>query len=411
MLILAVNVVWAAAFFGYANRSTKPLVAGGEIVRSEAPATGTTARLQAVSVAGQTNLAAKTSNAPAVTATPPVAVVSGGRQFGWQDVTNDLYTNYIVRLRQAGCPDKQVRSIVVADVNELMDKRRLEHAIRSDQPWWRADNYFGVLPLNNTLASSFEEDRRQLLDKLLGENWENTVKLQPLNMGTVPLAGPVLGALPTDTWNAVQEVCERSMDRRNAVVANMTQGILEDSPEMAKLRDFTRTELTKILTTEQLEEFLLRYSRNATKLRMDMRGLDLTPDEFRRIFRAIDPVEHQLQLDYGGMEALSLKQKEQFEAQRERAIRETLTPERYQVYLQMKDPVFRQAQTMAMQYGMGSKAVKPIYELQKTIETRREQISKDTALTPEQKVQALQSIALEQQQVLQKIIGNQAYRQ
>jgi hypothetical protein len=414
LLIAAINVLWAAAFFGYVQRSKIPVVRGGEILRKADSVT-------ALPKAAPTNPASvNTSNTSQAAALPKTnaaqpqlasSALPAGRQFGWQDVTNDTYKDYIARLRAAGCPEKQIRNIVLSDVSDLMDKRRLEHAVRSDIQWWRADNYFGVLSMPNMGTANFDQERRELLDKLLGPGWEDTIKLPPPIERMVPLTGPVLGALPADTWNTVQDVCSRSMEKHNNyLMARMNDGQTVEPIQMAKLRDFTRTELAKILTPEQMEEFLLRYSHNSTKLRQDLRGLDLTPDEFRKVFRAIDPVEHRIQLEYGGPEVLSQKQREQFEAQRERAIREALTPERYAQYQLTKDPVYRQAQMLALQYGMNGKAIQPIYELQKSMEARRVQITQNASLTPEQKSQALQSVAIEQQQSLQKMTGEPAYR-
>jgi hypothetical protein len=201
------------------------------------------------------------------------------------------------------------------------------------------------------------------------------------------------------------------MDRHQAyLTARMNEGGGMDNIEMAKLRDMTRSDLSKVLTPEQMEEFLLRYSHNSSKLRQDMRGLDLTPDEFRKIFRGIDAFEHQTQVEYGGPEALSQKQREQLESQRDRAIRQALSPQRYEQYLLTKDPLYRQAQMTAMQYGMNGKAVKPLYELQKNLEAKRIQISQNTALTPEQRAQAMQSLGIEQQQTLQRLLGDLTYR-
>jgi hypothetical protein len=411
VLIAAVNVLWAAAFFGYIHRSNAPVVRGGEIVRPGETNSAVSRALPAPASAPATNkpavVAHATNSAPAVAPLTPA-----GRQFGWQDVTNDIYKEYIARLRVAGAPEKQIRNIVVSDINDLMDKRRLEHAVRNDKQWWKADNYFNGFVLQPMLmAPNFDQERRELVDKLLGPGWEETVKLPATPSGSVPLGGAVLGALPADAWNGVQDVCARALERsQNMLALQINEGKAPDAIETAKLRDFTRTELAKILSPEQLEEFLLRYSHNSEKLRQDMRGLDLTPDEFRKIFHSIDPVEHQLQLNYGGIEALSAKQREQYDAQRDRAIREALSPERYQQYLLTKDPIYRQAQLTAVNYGMNNKAIQPLYELQKSMEARRVQVAQSTAMTPEQKSAALNSIAIEHQQAIQKIVGNTAFR-
>jgi hypothetical protein len=343
---------------------------------------------------------------------PRKTLASADKKFSWQDVTNDTYLDYIANLRSVGAPEKQVRSIVVADVNELFDKRRFEHAVKTDSQWWKAETFMGIVPMQQFAGVNLDEERRALLTKLLGEGWEDTIKLSSLNGSAVNLTGPVLGALPSETWNNVQEICARSMDRHQAAqMARINAAVPLDNVEMAKLRDQTRSDLSKVLTPEELEEFLLRFSHNSSRLRQDMRGLDLTPEEFRKIFRAIDPGEHQMQVEYGGPETLSQKQREQLEAQRDRAIREALSPPLYEQYLLTKDPLYKQAQFTAMQYGMNGKAVKHLYEMQKAMEAKRVQISQNAALTPEQRAQALQSLGIEQQQTLQRLLGDVTNRQ
>ena len=415
LILIAVNILWAAAFFGYVQRSTTPVI---QRVAGTTNASGTS---NAITAASKTNQAtpvpvASTNPAPTVAAAAaPATVPRAVRDYTWQDVTNEIYPRYIANLRAVGCPEKQIRAIVVADVNDLFDKRRLEHAVTTDSQWWKAETFMGVLPMQGmgfgVVSANFDEQRRELLTKILGEGWDDTVKLTSLNGTSVNLSGPVLGALPADVWNTVQEICARSIDRHQSyLTARMNQPMPTDNVELAKLRQMTRSDLSKVLNADQLEEFLLRYSQNSSKLRQDMRGIDLTPDEFRKIFRAIDPAEHQMQLEYGGPEALSPKQREAQVALRDRAIKETLAPERYLQYLATKDPLFQQAQLSAAQYGLNGKAVQPLYDLQKSIETKRTQVSQNTTLTPEQKSQALQSIGIEHQQVLQRLLGDPNYR-
>jgi hypothetical protein len=269
----------------------------------------------------------------------------------------------------------------------------------------------GVLPMQNFAGANFDQERRELLAKILGEDGTDSIKLPSLNASAVNLTGPVLGALPTETWNNVQEICARSMERHQAYqMGRINEGGAIDNTELARLREQTRSDLKRVLTTEQLEEFLLRFSFNSSKLRSDMRGIELTPEEFRKIFRAIDPLEHQMQVDYGSPETLSQKQRDQLDSQRDRAVRETLSSDRYVQYLGSKDPLFKQAQMMAMQYGMNTKAIKPLYDMQKSLDAKRLQVTQNTTMTPEQKAQAFQTIGVEHQQTLQQILANSNYR-
>ena len=98
--------------------------------------------------------------------------------FGWQDLATEAYLDYIASLRSVGCPEKQVRNIVVSDVNELFDKRRLEHAIKTDSQWWKADTFMGVIQMQNfgNANANFDEQRGELLTKILGDGWDDTIK-------------------------------------------------------------------------------------------------------------------------------------------------------------------------------------------------------------------------------------------
>jgi hypothetical protein len=160
-----------------------------------------------------------------------------------------------------------------------------------------------------------------------------------------------------------------------------------------------------------MEEFLLRYSHNGHNLRNELRGFDPTPDEFRKILRATDAADHQLQLEFGGLEALSPQQRERHLAQRDAAIKETLGPKRYQDYLLVKDPLYRQAQATATQYGAPAKAIMPIYQMTKAIESRRQKILNDAALTPQQKSEALNAVNQEQMRSVQQIVTDARSRQ
>jgi hypothetical protein len=138
---------------------------------------------------------------------------------------------------------------------------------------------------------------------------------------------------------------------------------------------------------------------------MELAGMDPTPDEIRKIFRSIDAAEHQMQMEFGSVEAMSPKQRERYERQRDAAIQEVLPPQRYQAYLMTKDPLYRQAQMTAMQYGAPSRAVMPIYQMTKNSETRRQQILNNAALSPQQKNDELNRVNMEHLRALQQIVN------
>ncbi|HXG46924.1 MAG TPA: hypothetical protein VNO52_04815, partial [Methylomirabilota bacterium] len=270
------------------------------------------------------------------------------------------------------------------------------------------------LGLGNPLQErgrQLEEERLALITRLLGQEVADSQRSETMLWNAVQLTGPVLGALPVAVHNEVQEICARSMERHQAAFwARANEGQPLNPIEMARLREQTRSDLRKVLNEEGMEEFLLRYSHNANRLRQELRGFDPTPDEYRKIFRAVDPLEHQMQMEYGGPEAMSEAQRERFERQRDAAIRAALTPERYQAYLLTKDPLYRQAQMTAQQYGAPSAAVATLYQMMKTNDVRRQKILRDTTLSPQQRTDALNRVNIEQQRLVQQIVTEMGRR-
>jgi hypothetical protein len=413
-LFLLLNVGLALAFVIYLfiSHSGHPQV----VSTSFPPAsTKTNSFTNLLSAAGARTNAPKT-NAVAISVSstnpPPVAVPDAPptltlskKKFTWQDVDSAPYLGYIESLRAVGCPDDKIHQIILADINELFDKKRVKEAVENDTQWWKSETDLLRMNVLQEKGRALEEERHQLIAKLLGAEAAENEKSEALLWSSVQLTGPVLGSLPADKHNQVQEICAKSLERQqSAFWARMNDGQAMNQIEMAKLREQTRTDLRAVLAPEEMEEFLLRYSHNAHQLRLELRGLDPTPDEFRKIFRSIDALDHQVQLEYGGVETMSQQQRERYERQRDTAIRETLAPGRHQAFLMTKDPLYRQAQMYAMQYNASPKAVMPLYRMTQVTESKRQQILNNAALNPQQKSEALNAVNIEQQQSIQKII-------
>ena len=267
-----------------------------------------------------------------------------GKTFDWRDLESDDYLVYLANLREAGCPEAAVRYILLSDVNELFANKRLKEAIANDQQWWSADYNKYFLPAQNfqTRTYALQEERRALLKKLLGQDYEDPPSEQYVLNARTPLTGPVLGRLSPPLHNTVQEICDRAQERFQAYQESVFLGGKQPSAvEVAKMREQTRTDLAQVLKADEIEEFLLRFSHNAYTLREELRSFEPTPDEFRKIFRATDSINHKMQLEYGDEMALSPKQREDLEQQRLAAVKGVLPPERYQAYLTKRQAGYR----------------------------------------------------------------------
>jgi len=377
------NMRWRAFAFG--SLGVNLVLAAGWLAARNRLATNSAALAQGAQAAqtGRTN------------------VVVRRQFFSWREVESSDYPTYIANLRDIGCPEQTIRDIIIADVNAMYSRKRATELVTAEQQWWRSEPDPAVLQTAAEKSRALEDERRGLLARLLGTNWESgdIVSLPRPSRPGIVLDGQVLGNLPAETKQTIQEVSMRSQDKLQAYLDEQRQqGKNPDLAEIAKLRQETRLELQKILTPPQLEEFLLRYSQDANNLRNEfgqLRFFNASPDEFRAVFRATDVLNEQIELLADASDANSIAQRKSLEDQRENAIKTALGANRYAEYQQLHDPVYRDAYALAEQEGT-PEAAQTIYEINLATIAEQNQIRANTNLTDGQKTIELKRIELEQ---------------
>jgi hypothetical protein len=377
---LGVNVVLAAIGVSYARRGVAPIPT-------------------------PSNDAAQASNRPVKT-----NVVLRRQFFSWQEVESPDYPTYVANLRDIGCPEQTIRDIIIADVNGLYARKRATEMVTPDQQWWRTEPDAELVAAAAEKSRILDEERRGLLGRLLGTNWESgdLVNLPRPSRQGIALDGPVLGTLPTDTKQAIEEISLRTQDRLQAYLDDQRRaGKTPDPAEVARLRQQTRTELERVLTPFQLEEFLLRYSQNANDLRADLGSLrffNATSNEFRAMFRATDALDQQIQLLAGTTDENLAAQRKALENQRDNALKIALGQRRFEQYQQLHDPVYRDAVATAEQAGTPD-AARLIYEINMASAAEQARINADTNLTAQQRSIELKRLELEQLQANTVLTG------
>jgi len=354
-------------------------------------------------------LVSKSPETPAAARSIKTNVVVRRQYFTWQEIESEDYPVYIANLRRIGCPESTIRDIIVAEVNTLFARKRATEIITPEQQWWRSEPDVDVSHAAAAQLQALELERQALLVQLLGPNWEGATESQ-VDRWNLPLDGPVLGALSADSKQAVRNLHSRSVSRlQEHLAARQQAGQAPDPSEAARLRQETREALARVLTPAQMEEYLLRYSQTAQSLRAELQALELTPDEFRSLFRARDAAAQQIQLHHSGSDVASAKRREGLEGQQEAVLKQVLGSERFELYKFNQDPAFRQAQASAQKIGAPADAVLPLYQINQAIALERERIRADASLTLEQRAAALAKMLAQQQDSLRKVLGRDAY--
>lgn len=321
--------------------------------------------------------------------------------FSWRDVESPDYPVYIANLRAIGCPEQTIRDLIIADVNSLYARRRATELVTPEQQWWRSEPDTNVLQVALEKSQALDDERRALLSRLLGSNWEagDLVSLPRPSRPGILLDGPVLGALSTETKQAVQDISARSEARLQAYLdAQRQQGKPADEVEMAKLRQQTRTELAGVLAPAQLEEFLLRYSQNANSLRAEFGQLqyfNATPEEFRAAFRATDALTYQIEMLADSTDPNDIQARQALEARLQNALRTALGAKRFEEFQMLHDPLYREA--VAAAYAAGTpEAARTIYQVNLAALGTQDEIQSNSQLTDSQKAVELKQVELDQ---------------
>jgi hypothetical protein len=330
--------------------------------------------------------------------------------FTWAEVESSHYPTYIKNLRDIGCPEQTIRDIIIADVNTLYAKRLATELVTSEQQWWRAEPDTNVVRIAAQKTRMLDDERRALLTQLLGPNWESgdLVNLPRPSRPGVVLDGPVLGTLPIEIKQAVEDISVRSREKLQAYLSTLGQrDKATEAAELARLRQETRNELAKVLNPQQLEEYLLRYSQNANNLRNELGTLkhfNATPDEFRAMFRATDMIDQQLQELAGRTDPNAVLQRQNLEQQRDNLIKQSLGADRYQEYAALHDPIYRDAYAQAQQAGTPESA-DVIYQINLATAQQQAAVRANTNLTAEQRAIELKRIELEQLKAQAQAMG------
>jgi serine/threonine protein kinase len=256
---------------------------------------------------------------------------------------------------------RQQAEKAIEKINALYVQRRATEVVTPDQQWWRSEPDTNLVVASTEKAHALDEERQAILSGLVGMVNPSHPSQASAPERSVALDGPVLGFLPAQSKQALQEASARSQQRLQAYLDEQSRlGKSPDSVEITKLRHETRHDLARILTSDQLEEFLLRYSQNANDLRTafgQLRFFNPSADEFRAVFRATDELNQKIELLGVRDDPETKARRKAFQDERENAIKAALGAKRYEEYRLLQDPAYREAYSEA-QRGKTSEASK-----------------------------------------------------
>jgi hypothetical protein len=222
----------------------------------------------------------------AVALQPPVtnAVtnVLPGLTLDWRAVESDDYKRYIANLRSAGCPEKTVHDVIVADINEMYRHRfRQLFPATNRLQYWKTSTPMADLYDEDRVArrNELQREKRLLLTALLGSNYSDQDDLSALQLDSS--TDRTLEFLNPEKRNALKELEDRFTVKMMQTYKSTWR---HDEGPADQVREQKDAAVMEVLTPEEKFEYDLRKSDTALFLRFGLGGFEVTEQEFRAVF-------------------------------------------------------------------------------------------------------------------------------
>ena len=343
---------------------------------------------------------------PTVSSAVPTAGVN------WDSLWRSGYRSAAAALRAIGFPESVVQDIVLGKINRCYGPDLLR--LRLD-PWrfWQPEQRRGQEESRATRdreaqVITIEGARAQAAWDALGVRWE---EMEPLLTGQPSSVDKYLGGIATQSKQRAAEILRRYDALERAVIrgANGTIGSPERTELDALYRDKLQ-ELRQFLSPDELEEYELRASPTASRLRqLDLIGFDPTEQEFRAIYRVRKSFDEQF-----GSETPSASEGEQLhlwesQARLEETLESELGPERYRDYRRSMDYTFRGLVELTAEFDVSCQAASQVHQLRETALQAMHQARTSAEFSPDQQAAVLKRIRSDAEGAVRQLLGEAAY--
>lgn len=317
----------------------------------------------------------------------------------WRKAYSEDLPTLATNLRSAGLPDRLVRAIVGAEINERFKAR--EDALkpkRAQDNYWESQDYYDRQAdetLELRLARlDLRREKDELRVSILGEEAPKAGENNPIP----PAKRDAVRRINEDYDTMIQQVEAESRGMPLAA----------DREKLAYLRAEKDKELRELLSPEEYEANQLRTSRIAQTMRWELTAFKPSEEEFVLIhsLRAADP-ELSRNAD-NSYTSEDWQRRRDAEKRLGEALRRELGDERYQDYVRGKSYDYRQLAQLASRFSLAREDVNQIYDQRRTVPEAALAAAKDPKLNREQKEAALKELAAKARENVYAKLGQEA---
>src|SRR5262245_12051804 len=105
---------------------------------------------------------------------PQATTIVSNTAFNWRMIESDDYRQYVSNLQAIGCPERTIRDIIVADIDELY-RTKTNFATSIAPPWQNADGRRAQNRERIAKVMALRAEKRALVKELIGYEWDSRV--------------------------------------------------------------------------------------------------------------------------------------------------------------------------------------------------------------------------------------------
>lgn len=358
---------------------------------------------------------------------PAPAPAGPAPEFSWHSVESQDYKEYIAHLRAIDCPEETIRDIIIADVNKLYAPR--EAPFKAKTPGAQmADEVVmadGIIVSGSSANRQAEFEKRKQLRAIQREKNALLKELLGIELPLETLRARdsrnyeefdwAFNALPANKRELAREIQENYWQTSDALKDKYSnKRTPEYLEEYKRINVERRTDLAKVLNTEEMEDYEMRTSNIAGSVRSSVEGFNVTEEEYRKIFR----VRKEIDLPYGGNLGAGVavdpsgnlidqdgRSYAEREKQAEEKVKEALGEERFAQYKLNQDYTYRSLNQLAERYGLSQESVLKALDIQKSYREQQQALRSNSALSSQERQSASQELRTEIDKAMANALG------
>jgi hypothetical protein len=329
----------------------------------------------------------------------------------WPALSEGDLPSQVTRLRESGFPPAIVRAIMQAQVSEQFAARRKAIDPQADQrPFWKTGTTEAA-----TMAAlrQLGRDQQKTLRELLGPDAEPD---DPMSRAR---DSRQFGHLSPEKANDARRIVREFNDLRTDYFMSYGGGPISfttaDREKLNAIEKQMKTELAKIMTPKEYEDYELRASNTANSLRYQLTAFDATETEFLTLFKLQRAFDDRFGQMYSQPSQEEMRLRSEAQRQLNDQIKAALGPARAETYERATNYEYRTTSQLVARLELPAETTDKAWSVRDEIQKRAMQIRQNPSLNPEQRTQQFTALQQEAAAKVTPLFGGarglEAYKQ